>query len=74
MAWIGMDFKDHESLTSLPGRATNLHLDQDAQGPIQPGLEHLQGQNIHNLSGQPVPHLATLIVKNFPLTSNLNLS
>jgi len=26
-----------------------------AQGPIQPGLEHLQGRGIHNLSGQPVP-------------------
>jgi len=33
-------------------------LDQAAQGPIQPGLEHLQGRGIHNLSGQPVsaPH------------------
>jgi len=31
-------------------------LDQVAQGPIQPGLEHLQGQGIHNLSGQPVIH------------------
>ena len=30
-------------------------LDQAAQGPIQPGLEHLQGQGIHNFSGQPVP-------------------
>ena len=30
-------------------------LDQVAQGPIQPGLEHLQGRGIYNLSGQPVP-------------------
>ena len=30
-------------------------LDQVTQGPIQPDLEHLQGQDIHNLSGQPVP-------------------
>ena len=30
-------------------------LDQVVQGPIQPGLEHLQGRGIHNLSGQPVP-------------------
>ena len=28
---------------------------QAAQGPIRPGLEHLQGRGIHNLSGQPVP-------------------
>ena len=32
-----------------------LILAQAAQGPIQPGLEHLQGWGIHNLSGQPVP-------------------
>jgi len=30
-------------------------LDQAAQGPIQPGLEHLQGWGIHKLSGQPIP-------------------
>jgi len=30
-------------------------LDQVAQCLIQLGLEHLQGQSIHNLSGQPVP-------------------
>jgi len=28
--------------------------DQAAQGPIQPGLECLQGWGIHNLLGQPV--------------------
>jgi len=33
----------------------HLILDQAAQGPIQPGLEHFQGWGIHNLSGQPVP-------------------
>ena len=33
----------------------HLILDQAAQGPIQPGLEHLQGRGIHNLLGQPVP-------------------
>jgi len=32
-----------------------LILDQAAQGPIQPGLEHLQGWGIHSLSGQTVP-------------------
>ena len=30
-------------------------LDQVAQGPIQPGLEHLQGQGIYSLSRQPIP-------------------
>jgi len=39
-------------------QAAYLILDQAAQGPIQPGLEHLQQQSIHNLPGQPVtvPH------------------
>jgi len=36
-------------------------LEQAAQGPIQPGLEHLQGQDNHRLSRQP--HQS---VKNFP--------
>jgi len=27
---------------------------QAVHGPIQPGLEHLQGQGIHSLSGQQV--------------------
>jgi len=33
----------------------HLPLDQVAQSPIQPGLEHCQGGGIHNFSGQPVP-------------------
>ena len=52
----------------------HLILDQAAQGPIQLGLEHLQGRGIHNLSGSLFQHLTALTVKNFPLTSNLNLS
>ena len=38
----------------------HLILEQTAQGPIQPGLEHLQGQGIHSLSGQLCQHLTTL--------------
>ena len=57
MAWVGRDLKDHESLTPCKGQGHQpLHLlDQAAQGLIQPGLEHLQGWGIHNLSEQPVP-------------------
>ena len=33
----------------------HLPLDQGAQSPGQPGLEHCQGGGSHNLSGQPVP-------------------
>jgi len=46
MAWAGRDPKDHPP---------DLVLDQAAQGPIQPGLEHLQGRSIHTLPRQPVP-------------------
>ena len=58
MAWVGRDLKDHQAPTPhhRQGRQPPyLILVQAAQGPIQPGLEHLQGWGIHNLSGQPVP-------------------
>ena len=50
----------------------DLVLDQAAQGLIQPGLEHLRGQSIHNLSGQPVASTSpqSLFEK---LTLNLSL-
>ena len=40
-----------------------LILDQPAQGPIQPGLEHFQGWSTHSLSGQQCQHLTTLLVE-----------
>jgi len=33
----------------------HLQLDQVAQSPVQPGLEHFQGGGSHNFSGEPVP-------------------
>jgi len=33
----------------------HLPLDQVAQNPIQPGLEHFLGGGSHSFSGQPVP-------------------
>ena len=59
----GYCWADGHRHTERPGlegtsRIVNLQphlLHQAAQGPIQPGLEHLQGWGIHNLSGQPVP-------------------
>jgi len=54
-------------------QSPHLILDQAAQGPIQPGLEHLQGWSIHSLSGQLCQHFTALSVKNFPLTCNLNI-
>ena len=75
LARVGRDLKDCKSPTrhrqghqpphSIPA--------QVVQGPIQPGLEHLQAQSIHSLSGQLFQHLTTLTVKNFPLISNPNL-
>jgi len=53
MAQVGRDLKDRPVpnpllLTGCPPP------DQAAQGPIQPGLELLQGWGIHNFFGQPV--------------------
>ena len=61
MAWVRSDLKDNQVPTpcSRQGhQSLYLILDQAVQNPIQPGLEHLPGQGIHNLSGQPIsaPH------------------
>ena len=76
MAQVGRDLKDHQALTPCCRQGHQpppLIPAQAAQGPIQPGLEHLQGWGIHSLSEQLFQHLTTLIVKNLPLTSNVNL-
>ena len=51
MAWVERDSKDHQAPTPLPQAGppiSYLILDQAAQGPIQPDIEHLQGRGIHN--------------------------
>ena len=59
MAWFRRHLKDHQApnppLLLQGHQLPHLILDQAAQGSIQPGLEHLKGWGIHNLSGQPVP-------------------
>ena len=54
MVWVGKDLKGHLIPTPLHGQG-HLLLDQVAQSPIQPGLEHFQGGGTHNFSRQPVP-------------------
>ena len=51
MAWDGCDLKYHLIAAPCCGQGC-YPPDQAAQGPIQPGLEHLQEQGIHNYSGQ----------------------
>jgi len=44
MAWVGMNLKDHEAPTPChrqDHQPPYLIPDQAAQGPIEPGLEHL---------------------------------
>ena len=48
----------HQPLHLIPDQTTF-----NAQGPIQPDVEHLQGWGIHNLFVQLFQHLTTLIVK-----------
>ena len=58
MAWVEKYHNDHLVSTPPPppryvqGRQ---RLDQAAQSHIHPRLECLQGWDIHNLLGQPVP-------------------
>jgi len=55
MVRVGRDLEDHEPPPHPCPRqghqSPHLTLGQAAHGPIQPGLEHLQGWGIHNLSG-----------------------
>jgi len=44
----------------------NMVLEQVARGPIQPGLEHLRGSSIYNLSRQPVPAPHHSLCKELP--------
>ena len=70
MAWVGRDLNDHEAPTPCQTQGhqlPHLILDQAAQGPIQPGLEHLQGWGTHKLSGQPVPTPFHSLCKELPL-------
>jgi len=58
--WLGLEGTSRiiklQPLCCVQGcQLSHLILDQAAQGPIQPGREHLQGWGIHSLSGQPVP-------------------
>ena len=57
MAWVGRDFRDHQAPTPLMHAGppvSILNTRPPCPGPIQPGLEHIQGQGIHNLPGQPL--------------------
>lgn len=61
MSCVGSDLKDHLVSTPPPCHPP----DQAAQGPIQSGLEHLQGWEIYSLSEQPVPEPHTPLSKKF---------
>ena len=62
MAWVGRDLKDHKAPTPCcrQGHQPPYQiLDQAAQAPIQPGLEHLQGWTGHPQppwAAVPAPH------------------
>lgn len=68
---VARDIKDHRAPKPRLWAGT-LPLDQVAQRPIYPGLEHYQDWGIH-FTGQLVLCLTDLTVKNYFLISNLNL-
>jgi len=74
MVWVGKDLKGHLIPTPLHGQG-HLLLDQVAQSPIQPGLEHFQGGGAFTASlGNLFKYLTSLMVKNFILISNLDIT
>ena len=54
MVGVGRDLCGSSSPNPLPKQG---HLQQAAQGLVQPGLEYLQRRRLHNLPGQSVPVL-----------------
>ena len=72
MVWVGRELKDLLVPTPCHGQG-HLPLDQAAESPVQPGLEHFrEGASAASL-GNLFQGLTTFTVKNFFLTSNLNL-
>ena len=55
--WFGLEGTFH-SVSILCLKQGCHPPEQAAQGPIQPGFEHLYGWGIHSFSGQPVPVLS----------------
>ena len=75
LGWKGL--KDYLVSTSHCHRKgcqpLNQAVGEVAQGPIQPGLEHLQNGASTAFLGRLFQHLSTLPVNIFPLISKLNL-
>jgi len=59
MAWVGKNLKAHAVPTHCHGQGCYPPA-QAAQGPIQAGLEQLQGWGTHSFSGQMCQGLPTL--------------
>ena len=67
MEWFGLEgiLKPIQFLPLCNGQGCHPP-HQAAQGPIQPGLQHLWGWGIHSFSGQPVPVLHYIDNEEFP--------
>ena len=63
MAWVGKDLQDHEAPNPRHRQGhhpPHLIPAQAAQGPIQPGLEHLQGWGMgRDVDGASKPSLGS---------------
>jgi len=73
MVCVGRHLKDHLVPTPpLPWAGTSSTR-SGCLNPIQPSLEHFQGEGSHSFSGQPVPVPHHTHRDEFFLVSNLNL-
>lgn len=73
MVWHGRDPKDHLITIPCNGQG-HLSLDQVAQSPTHPSLQHFWVWDCHTFPGNLFHCLTTLTVKNFFLIPNLNLT
>jgi len=64
MAWVAKDIKVHQSQSSAKGQGCPPPA-QSAQGPIQSGLEHLQGWGATASLGSLCQGLTILWIKIF---------
>ena len=65
MVFVGGDLKDHLVPTPLPQAGLSA-TSSGCRGPIQPGLECLEGWGTHSFSGQPMPRPHLPLSGEFP--------
>ena len=72
MLWVERDLKDHTNSIPAVGR-DNFHWTRFPRAPSSLALNTSRDNAFTASLGNPFQHLTTLIVKNFLVSSNLNI-